>query len=136
LKLRYADLILPLAVLISPLAAAIITIVGRPRVVLDSFYNRVWEDNSRVGFLAAIIGTLLLVIVLLISSVRLRFEELRGQNILSSNFFIALLFVVLISVVSNYSSWGLFGMAKVFVFFWCTYLLLRSGLSRFSFRIT
>ena len=133
MKLRFADLVLPASILITPIASSIITIYGRPTVVLDAFYNRVWQDDARSGLLAALICTFLLSIVLAVAAIRLRSENVIGSRLISQNYLISLLFAVLISVVANYTSWGIFGVAKVFIFFWVAYTFSSSGVTIKSF---
>jgi hypothetical protein len=135
-KLRFADLLLPAAVTAAPATSLIISIFGHPTVVLDAFYNRVWQDDTRAGFLAAAITTVILLAVLIVVSLRQRFEIIEGKNLLSQHPLLFLSFSVLISLLSNYQSWGIFGIAKVLIFFWIAIAFFRSGLSFNSFRIT
>ena len=135
MKLRLSDLVLPISILITPLAAAIITIYGRPTVVLDAFYNRVWQDDARSGLFAALVVSVILVAALAVASIRIRFESLNGQGLLSHNYFFALLFIVGLAVLANYESWGVFGIAKVAMFFWVVFVFMQLLIffARFTF---
>ena len=135
MKVRFADLLLPLAILITPISAGIVTLYGRSTVVFDAFYNRVWLDENRSGLLAAILGAAMLVVVLTIASSRFQVEQFVGSRLFSTNFLMALFYVCLISVAANFSSWGLFGVVKVLIFFWITAVLFVSGISANSFKI-
>jgi len=136
-RFRFADFVLPTAIISTPIVAAIITIFGRPTVVLDAFYNRVWKDDARSGLVAAVIVAALLVMVLTLSALRNKVEEINiGQSLLSQNYLLVIFFVALISVVSNFTSWGLFGVAKVLLFFWTVFVLTRSGITVSSFKLT
>jgi len=136
MKTRFADYLLPVAIIITPLAAAIISIYGRPTVVLDAFYNRVWQDDARSGLIAAAISAGILAILLVLSTIRIRFEEIKDNYLLSTNIFLTLLFLVGISVLSNYQAWGVFGIFKLLLFFWISFVFLRSGLTQKSFHIS
>jgi hypothetical protein len=135
LKVRFADLLLPLAILITPISAGIVTLYGRSTVVFDAFYNRVWQDESRSGLLAAVLGAAILIAVLTIASTRIPVEQFVGSRLFSTNFLMALTFVCLLSVAANYSSWGMFGVVKVLIFFWVTIVLFVSGITANSFKI-
>ncbi len=135
MKVRFADLILPISIILTPISAAIVTLYGRSTVVLDAFYNRVWQDDTRSGLIAAVLSAGILIALLTISTTRIRHESVEGERFFSQNFLLAIIVVSVVSVLANYSSWGIFGIVKVLIFFWVASILFTSGITPKSFKI-
>lgn len=136
MKLRIHEFLLPICVLLTPLMSLYISLIGRPRIAFDIFYNRYWIDDARSGFFATIIATIILSITVVLIFLRRPSEKIAIESLIPSAYLETLLALVVLSLIASYQSWGLFDCGKVLLFFAVCFSFRRGGVTQESFETT
>jgi len=136
MKFRSVDSLLPISIMLTPFVSSMIALFGHPRIVFDAFYNRVWQDDSKIGFYSAILAASILVMALIWVFTRASIETITGTGVLGENFLLFLGLSVLISVGFNFHVWGFYGLAKVAIYFGLCLAFLKIGITRRSFEVS